>query len=222
LANHNADIIVCYLSEVNFFSDGLSVGFPLFFSFSDLPDFLRLGGRLEWNRQSVGYGLLGHALPTFQLRECVAQRFLGDGVARLHQRERDNALSMDFHDRAITAAGNYHAHTQSAFQMAAFEEFVARCRTRHRTVVLCCGQVNPVLASELNPALRPQMLSYLNSLAARYSNVVLLEESALPKQGPADYEDLTHVNNSAQIRFTESVGDALEKLVQAKRPFRAD
>lgn len=162
----------------------------MFFSFNDLPDFLRLGGKPGWSRQSVGYGLLGHVLPVFQLRECVAQRLLGDDVARLRQRERDISLSTDFHDRAITAAGTCHAHAQSAFQMAAFEEFVARCQTRHRTVVLCCGQLNPVLARELDPALRPKMRSYLQSLATRYCNVVLLEESALPKQTPEDYEDI--------------------------------
>jgi hypothetical protein len=216
LAGHKADIIVCYLSEVNFFNDGLSVGFPLFFSFGDLPDFLRLGGNLQWDKKAEGYGLLSHVLPAFQLRESLAQRLLGDDVAKVRQRQRDTTLSTNMHERVIEAAATYHGKEQSAFEMAAFELFVARCQAEHRTVVVCCGQVNPLLARELDPALRPQMVSFLKSLAAHHDNVVLLEESALPKQTPEDYEDLTHVNPEAQVRFTEALGDVLEKLIRRK------
>lgn len=216
LAGHKADIIVCYLSELNFYSDGLSTGFPLFFSFDDLPTFLRLGGKLQWDSQSAGYGLLGSVLPCFQLRESLAQRLLGDDMARIRQHQRDASLSANLRERVLAAAATYRTHEQSSFEMASFEAFVARCHAERRTVVICCGQLNPILANELDPVLRPQMLSFFKSLANRFNNVLLLEESSLPRQTPDDYEDLTHVNPAAQIRFTEALGDVLEKLIRSK------
>ncbi len=58
------------------------------------------------------------------------------------------------------------------------------------------------------------MLAFLRNQAAHDANIVLLDESDLPKQTEADYDDLTHVNEAAQIRFTEFIAGVMEKLLR--------
>ena len=77
---------------------------------------------------------------------------------------------------------------------------------------MCCGQVNPILARALDPALRPRMLSFLRGLAAKYANVVLLDEGDLPAQTEADYEDLMHATTATRTRFTEALALKLQSL----------
>lgn len=221
LRRQEADVIVCYLSEGNFFGEGLSAGFALFFSWGDLADFLRLGGRPGWGAKGIGYGMLGDMLPLFRLRDALAQRLLGAETANIKQRQRDEALASNLEQRAADAAANYRAGPQTAFEMGAFEQFVARCQARRIAVVLCCGQLNPILSSKLDPALRPRMVSFLQQLAARHGNVTLVEPGALPVHSAEDYEDLTHVNRAAQERFTEAIVRVLAGLARQRAGERA-
>jgi hypothetical protein len=212
LEGHKADIMVCYLSEANFYVGGVSEGFSLFLTFRDLPEFFRMGGKLGWSDKSLGYALLGNMLPLFWLREPITERVMGEQLTRLRQRQLESGLGPDLHQRAMAAAPTYRLDDQSAFCFEAFEEFVIQCRTQQRRVVVCCGQVNPILARVLDPALRPRMLSFLRGLAAKYPNVVLLDEGDLPAQTEADYEDLVHATTAARIRFTEALAPKLQSL----------
>jgi len=211
LAHRHADMVVCYLSELNFFSGALSDGFSLFFTCRDLPEFLRLGGTPRWSYRKFAYGLLGDLMPVFRLRDLFAARLLGLGFTSLLQRERNAILSSDLPQRAIEAAAGYRIDDQSQFSFAAFENFINKCRSQNRTVVLCCGQLNPVLGRQLDPALRPKMVTSLRQLASKYSNVLVVEEAQLPAQAEKDYEDLTHVGPAAQTRFTEALAPILQK-----------
>ncbi len=212
LEGHKADVVVCYLSEGNFYNGGVSDGFSFFFSFRDLLEFFRIGGKPKWSLKSLGYGLLGDVLPLFWLREPITERVMGAPLARLRQTQLESSLGPDLHQRAIAAAPAYRVDEQSAFCFGAFEEFVAQCRTQKRTVVLCCGQTNPILAHQLDPALRARMLAFLRGLAARYGNVVLMDESDLPTQTEADYEDLVHATTNARTRFTAALAARLQRL----------
>lgn len=217
LKRHRADIIVAYLSEMNFFEKGLSEGYSLFFTWRDLPRFLNWGGQAQWSPRIFGYGLLSDTLPLFGLRDPFAQRSLGSRIAQLRQNEYVASLASDLHARAIEAAPRYAKGPQSRFEMRAFETFVAQCFSRQQTVVLCCGQLNPLLEEQIDPALRPQFLGYLHQLAATYKNVILLEARDLPVQAAADYQDLTHVNSAAQSRFTEMIAQVLQRLIATRR-----
>jgi hypothetical protein len=212
LRGHKADVILCYLSESIFFNGAASDGFPLFFGFRDLPAFLRLGGKPQWAPKSFGLGLLGNALPIFWLRDAVGERLFGDEVAGLGQAEQLASLASDLHQRATVWAAASRADPQSEFCFAAFDAFVAQCRSEGKRVILCCGQMNPILARQLDPALRPRMLAFLAQLAAKYDNVVLLQEKDLPAQTEADYDDLSHANKAAQLRFTEAIARLLQDL----------
>jgi hypothetical protein len=53
------------------------------------------------------------------------------------------------------------------------------------------------------------MLEFLRGLASKFSNVVLVQENQLPLQAEQDYEDLTHVGPTAQVRFTKAIASVL-------------
>lgn len=219
LEGHKADIIICYLSEGLFYGQNLSPGFPLFFRFRNLPEFLRLGGSLTSEPKAVEYALLGNLLPAFRLRDPVTQRLLGDEVG-LRQGHPLWSVAADLHQRAVEAAAAFRTNALNQFHVVAYEAFVARCRAQHRTVVCCWGQLNPILARELDPELRPQLHAFLSRLASRYDNFVLLD--TLPVQTEEDYEDLTHVNQAAQVRFTKALAPILREVAaRREQPGRA-
>jgi hypothetical protein len=62
------------------------------------------------------------------------------------------------------------------------------------------------------------MLAFLRAQAAQDSNIVLLEEAQMPLQTEKDYDDLTHVNRAAQVRFSEFLAGFLENLMRASQP----
>ena len=78
--------------------------------------------------------------------------------------------------------------------------------------------MNPVLARAIEPSLRADMLAFLRGQAAQDTNIVLLDEADLPPQTEKDYDDLTHVNQAAQMRFSEFIAGVLEKLMHPNQP----
>lgn len=216
LAGHQVDVVVCYLSELYFFGNGFSPGFPFFFTVTDWPEFKRLGGKLSADPESARYAVLGSLLPVFRLRDSLTQRFLGDAVG-LRLKEPVWSPAADLNQRAVEMAAPYQTNSLSQFNVAGFEAFVAHCRARNRLAVLCWGQANPLLARTLDPALRPEVHAFLRSLARRYDNVVLLEPPSLPVQTAADYDDLTHANRAAEVRYTEALAPFLRQLAERKK-----
>jgi hypothetical protein len=216
LAGQKVDVIVCYLSEVNFFLHELGPSFPLFFGFRNVPEFFRFGGKVQWSPRALGYGLLGDLLPVFRLRDACAQRLIGNRMLYLGVLSDDSGAAAGPKEDVHQRAAQFVKGDQSEFQMAAFEGFVARCAAENRKLLLCCGQVNPLLHAQLDPVLRPQMVDLLRRLAATYPNVRLLDERELPTQTPDEYLDFTHVNRAGQIRFTEAIRPALEKVIASE------
>jgi hypothetical protein len=88
--------------------------------------------------------------------------------------------------------------------------FIIRCERSGRKVVLLTGGYNPVLTRYMDPALRPDMVLFLEGITTRHTNVVLAPESALPVQTPADYIDLNHVTELMRQRFTERLADMMK------------
>jgi hypothetical protein len=209
LNGRQVDYIVCYLSEMSLFHSGFSEGFPLFFGWRDLPVFGRLGGQVRWGSQAVIYALLGDVLPVFWLRDAIAQRVFGESLVGLKQREQVESLASNMEQRAQEMARSHHLGSEAVFQKTAFDEFLTRCERQHRRVVICCGQLNPILGKELAPEMRPDFLAFARSMAAAHKNAILLNESELPAQSASDYDDLTHVNLDTRRRFTEFLADIM-------------
>ncbi len=207
------DCVICYLSESYFYSGANSETAMFFMRFRDLGQFYDCGGKKVAPGRFFTYGLIGDAFPLFRLREPVISRLFGVKILGLNQARRDQSLSADLAERARTAATGYHIGTESDFQKKAFDLFARKCRERHARLVLCCGQLNPILGRALDPALRPDMLAYLHDLASHDSNIILLEETQLPVQTEKDYKDLTHVDKATQVRFTEYMETVLQKLL---------
>jgi hypothetical protein len=209
------DYILCYLSEGYFYASAAeSDGLLFFFGFRDLGEFYKLGGANVRTGRSLAYALLGNALPLFRLRDPLASRILGSSIQSLRQEQYDQSLSTNLAQRAKAMASGFQAGPESDFQKNAFSVFAQRCREQHRTLIVCCGQFNPILGRALDPALRSDMLAFLRNQAAHDATIVLLDESDLPKQTEADYDDLTHVNEAAQIRFTEFIAGVMQKLLR--------
>jgi hypothetical protein len=213
------DYVISYLSEGNFVvphSDGMM----FFLNFRNLPEFYRLGGGLIHPDRSFAYGLLGNALPLFRLRDPLLGRILGPSMMNLSQQEWNQSLVPDLATRARTAAEAYHFGPNTVFQKKAFGIFAAKCRARHAVLIVCCGQLNPILGRMLDPSLRADMLAFLRGQAAQDTNIVLLEQAQMPVQTEKDYDDLTHVNTAAQVRFSEYIAGVLENLMHTNQPAR--
>jgi hypothetical protein len=208
------DYVICYLSEGYFYTGVDSDAMMFFFGFRDLAEYRRLrrtGAGL--GRNSI-LGLLGDAVPLFRCREPLAGRILGFRALNISQERYNRALSMNLAQRAKSEAASFRISADSDFQKRAFMDLAQKCRDKHSRLIVCCGQVNPILEKTLDPALRPDMLAFLRDRAAHDANIVLLDEGDLPSQTDADYDDLTHVNTAAQARFSEYIAGVLDKLAR--------
>ena len=195
-------LVVCYLSELNFYSGSATEVAPNFFTAQALPDLIRRGGLKFIPRERWGCGLLGQMLPVFQLREVLAQRLFGPALTELKPEIHAPVLMTNL-------AAPYAINAESQFHQGALEDFVTRAGQLGQSVVLVAGQFNPKFARQLDPKIREDMMKFLHALAARHPHVTLLEN--LPPQTEADYEDMTHLTKDAQARFTAWLAAQLEQ-----------
>jgi hypothetical protein len=210
-------LIICYLSEDSFYSGSVTEVTPNFLTVPAFPDLIRRGGAKFIPAERIGVGLLGHVLPTFRLRDVLAQRILGPAITQIKQRQYDTALSTNLHERIGHRI--YAIDDESRFQQRALEDFVARAGAARQEVILLPGQLNPILGQKLPPSVRADMIAFLRALAAKHPHVSLVED--LPVQTEQDYDDLTHVNKAAQARFTQFLAGRIEQhLARRAAPSR--
>ena len=205
----NPRFVICYVSEGYFYAGSRGGTLPTFLSFRDLRDGLHRGAQHYLSNEEILSGLLGDVMPLFRCRGVVAQRVLGPATVELKQLQYDSSLQADLEARARQAARGFQINAESQFQKQAFEDFVARCQLADRRVILLTGGFNPILARQIQPAVRADMLRFLNELKNRHPLVTIVPETDLPEQTPADYSDLNHVNPEAQRRFTQRLANLL-------------
>ena len=216
LPKARVDYIITYFSEANFFGQHDDGRLMYFFGCRDLRHYCELGqGKPPFDRYMVA-GLLGDVFPLYRVWEPLVARAWGWRVANKEQERYDAALDTNLVSRAHEEAKGMYFVPDYDFQKQAFMEFAKMCRERGCRLIVCCGQMNPILERALDPRLRPSMLSFLREQAAKDPNIVLLDESQLPPQVESDYEDLTHVNHTNRLRFSQFIGDKLEALAQGK------
>jgi hypothetical protein len=211
------EYVVVYVSEPTFFAKPYSDRFMYFFGFRDLPSYWSLGSAKPPADSYFVCGLVADVFPIYRVWEPVLARVKGFGALNRAQQQRDAALETDLAARARQAAVSYGFGPHSNLQKETLIRFATKCRERGSRLVICCGQLNPLLGRALDPALRADMIAFLRDQAQKDKNIVLLEESELSKQTEADYEDLTHVNAAARLRFSQYIADVLEKLSREKR-----
>jgi hypothetical protein len=210
LARTRAQLVVCYFTEGYLYLGAHGEVPPNFLGFGQLPDAWRRGALTHLSGDEIGYGLLGDVLPLFRVRGIISQRLLGQTATQMKQAQYDAGLADDFDARAQEVARGFRLDAAADFQKRAMEDFVIRCGQAGRKVVLLTGGYNPVLAPHMNPEVRADMIRFLDGLAARHANVVVVPESALPVQMAADYLDLNHVNAAMQRRFTERLAELMK------------
>jgi hypothetical protein len=208
------DYVITYLSEGNFYGGSGSEREIYFFGIRDLAAYWSLGpGKPAFDRYLI-CGLMGDIFPLYRVWEPLVARAQVWQTQDPNQARYDASLENNLAERAQRAARGYALGPECGFQKRAFAAFATMCRERRCRLVVCCGQFNPILERALNPALRPDMMAFLREQAGKDSNIVLLEESQLPRQTESDYDDLTHVNLAARARFSQYIADMLESLTQ--------
>lgn len=216
LPDVHLDYIITYLSEVNFYLDYDTERFMYFFGVRDLARYLTLGaGRPGIDRYLV-CGLLGDIFPVYRVWEPLSDRLKIWQTRNLDQALYDASLESDLAVRAQLHARTMSFGPNSAFQKRTFADFARMCRQRGAHLIVCRGQVNPILERAMNPAFRSDLTAFFREQAAADPNIILLDESQSPPQVESDYDDLTHVNNAARQRFSQYIANVLEKLAQAK------
>lgn len=203
-------IIICYVSEGNFYGGASGESIPVFFHFSDLPDCRKFSLLSHMSLRKVCYGLLSDGLPAYALRDTLAQRILGKGVVGIKQRQVDENLGGDLEATARRIAPTWKMDANSDFQKKAFAVFVEDCVQHRQKLVIIAGQLNPILGQLLSPEMRADMLTFLHSLYDRYPENVFLEEP--PFQPAEQYVDLTHVSPEQRKQFTCYMARRLEEL----------
>jgi hypothetical protein len=73
--------------------------------------------------------------------------------------------------------------------------------------------MNPILGRLIDPSLRAEMLAFLRGQAAQDPNIILLDQAQMPVQTEKDYDDLSHVNTAAQVRFSVFMSGRLEDFL---------
>ncbi len=202
--------IVAYLSEINFYSGVSGSLYGMFMGLPGFVDWYRLGGsRFAVGRQAV-FAAIGTVFPLFRARDALARQVLGRAVMRVEEDQLRIAKPRDPEQLATLLAKNYRMGPAADFLKTAFDLFVQRAVANGATVTVCMGQLNPILSAHLDPAIRDDFRAYLRGLAARHApHIILLEESELPLQVAADYDDLVHANHGARERFTRRLAELL-------------
>ena len=157
-------------------------------------------------------GLVGDIFPLYRAWDSLIARVKGYETANAAQARYDASLEGDLAKRARSLTNVYHLGLGNQFTEASFISLARKCREQHCRLIVCCGQLNPALSRLLDPSLRAHMLAFFHEQARKDPNIVVLDDSQLPRQVESDYEDLTHVHEAARQRFSEFMAGRLENL----------
>ena len=199
------EIVTLYVSEATFYTEGESPTAMVFHGLSDWPDRIATGGGWIPSR-SEAYGMLGSVMPVFRMRDALGQRVLGDRLFNLQQERGQAAITSDLGQRAAKLASGYRTGAEAETNYRALERLLGLCHQDGVRVLLVAGQLNPILEERLPAGMRAEMLARLDAMAARHPGVTRWRPD---RQTPADYDDLTHVNREAALRFTAALAGHL-------------
>jgi hypothetical protein len=213
IASLRLQVLICYVSELNFYEGAVSEVIPVFFGFEDLKDCRTLPVIANLPFEGMAYGLLGDLLPAFALRDVISQRLLGGGVALIRARTHERETQRDVEVTRRQKAKTYQFNKAAEFQKQAFTAFAVQCEKQNQQLIILAGQLNPSVARYLDPGLRTDMLSFLRHLRDQHPNLVLLDD--LPVQLESDYSDLTHIKAVKQAEFTRYLAEQLKSKILA-------
>lgn len=208
------EMVICYLSEFDFHRKVQSFLFPGFMDFKGLIDYYILKKNESFKHQNhIVYSILGNILPLYKIRDLITIRIYGKKAFSIEEKNWNKELDSDLQKRAERFKTVFKdSETNSAFNERAFEMFVLRSKLAGTKIVVCIGQMNPILSDIINPSYRKQTLEFLRKIASQNGHVFLFESNAFPIQTKENYHDLTHVNDKTQIRFTQRLALLLKKI----------
>lgn len=221
------DVVICYLSELNFYTAVSGARFLPLLKTTGWKDVSEMKPWLYETGNRVLYGLLGSIIPAFQMRRSLEYALYGTPAVeptnamkkvRSIKKSNPNALnkSIQLEKKATKAALNYRITTDTDYHKRALERFIEQSNQRGTHVVLIAGQINPIVSRKLNPEIRRDFISYLNTLGEENQDVTVFMKE-LPSHPQSDYEDLMHITGEAQLQFTRQLARLLEKQFGWKR-----
>jgi hypothetical protein len=202
LEDVHAYCAVTYVSTA--FFNGLPNGLATthFLKFSEIPDLLRTGSWKSFPEGSLRAGVIGKLVPLYRQNKSVSRLLLGSNIKNLAQMRFDASLETNLDVQARRRAPSLETSPRTEMQRRGFDEAMERLSKRCEHIVIVVGTSYPLI-DELRADLRPKMLSDLAALQKRCPNIILLHQEELMQVTKADYIDLVHFNEPAQMRFSE-------------------
>jgi hypothetical protein len=221
------EVVICYLSELNFYTKVSGARLLPLLKVSAWPTLQEMDiERFHIGNRGVN-GYVGSVLPAFQSRRSIEYFLFGtlaveSKITRAKPAFEPDASSADRkkqqrdqeHEKTIaTIAKTYAVSDDTDFHKTAMELFLQRAQQTGTKVVLIVGQVNPVLSQKIDPAVRRDFLDYMESLTAKFPDVLILS-GELPAHPESDYHDMMHLTDEAQLRYTEQLADVLQEHLE--------
>jgi hypothetical protein len=219
LDRHPPDGVVCYVSEETLFgpSEGLALGWM-----SDLRlarDWRSLSDtRPGPMPRTLRDGIIGYFLPLFRYNEAFSTLVLGADAVLLPQTQGQGRVEGNLSARARKMASRMNEGSVFDYQRAALRRWCEETRAANCQVVLLVGDVNPLLARELDPKIRPLLESTLRELAREFPHIRIPSPGLLPSPVEADFKDLLHMRPSARDAYTRVLADWLKQTAPEPSP----
>ena len=214
----SADLIICYVSELNFYIPVSGKRYVPMLTLSGLKtlkehNILRFGVGEE-----LYYAGIAIVLPLFRSRRAIEMFAFGEvsgwpkrqvvvaGKAPQNKMQRRET-------QARKLAIDYTLGPDSDFQKESFLEFLRTTQGKIKKVVIIGGQVNPILAAKISPEVLTDFQHFVKGLSNQFANTVVLIDE-LPRHSPQDYDDLMHITPETRLYYTHCLADILEEKLE--------
>jgi hypothetical protein len=212
----NPRLVICYLSELNFYAHTGDGRLLPFLSWQGISDLRRLDPNGVVLSDRMGLGIFGMLLPAFRQRRAIELALLGGeaGDAGAMQSADGSKTAKSLEQIAATRGAEYLIGPESEFLKSAFRMFLERNRAAGITTILIRGQVNPVLEEHIPASVREEFPRFLHALKDdREPRVVVLDDCPRHTAEAYGNHDLMHIRKSERERFTQALASRLAPIL---------
>ena len=212
LRNEPINLSLTYISEIFVYGRENGATVPEFLRLSDLPAVQAMQGWPWISAAGLKMGLFGDLIPLVRLRDAISRRALGGDLADLPQAQYDGGRSSSLEQQAEDFGGAIRCSPVAAFQKHGFEKALDLFAQRGCRNLIVFGGVHPALRRRVDPAVLMDLTAWLNEIAQRpKACATIVREEVFFKGTAGDYEDLVHLNETAQDRFSKGLAGWLKE-----------
>lgn len=173
-----------------------------------MPHFQGLSSLLTRSALRGLFPLYGYGI-SFQ------KRLLGQAPFTLQQAAHDSGLKKDAHARvmAIPIAPKKILRKRMDFELKAIDELSALCQEKNIDLIICWGNMHPLLTQRCPSAYIEEIKTRLIAIAKRRSQTFFLSsQQGLEAPLEKDFSDPLHFVKDFQRRYTKTLGKQLNVL----------